>query len=515
MRLTDFEPRRLNELSPATLASYKKKAGAAATAADAAGDTKTGNKRFSGIVKATKKQFDQDAKGVAEATGDEKFDKSMRQMTGKITPDDAAEMWPTQEFEPLNLDPSYFPMMEKYKAKLFPLAYQYWTEGDNADELRALGWEPDYGDDYVMVVLSGIGHDGHIQYDKYDFDAEGEDENITEDSLASMKRLAGIANTNNTNEAATPAQMAADQARLQAGNQPAAAKPAPAAPAAPTTPAAPAAAKPAPATPAAPAAAPVAAAAPAAVDPVQQKADQMQQSLLDRMGKRFGLPAGSTAEQVQAAQQDYLNKNDPAAAAQYKQNMANIAAGGSQSDNKPVQLAPTAAPAKPQQSADWQAGLAAQKAGGSPIAMMLAQPTIAGNQAMLDNIAKPLGLPAGSTAAEILAADAKQPSAKQQGIDSLAADQGAAPGTSVEQMAVDNLAKMAGLPAGMTQDEMMAAYQKKIQASKAAPAAAAPAPVAEDALAGMKRLAGIAPVQTQTIPGQRQYRHMPTAVQPR
>jgi hypothetical protein len=66
MRLTDFEPVRLDELSPATLASYKKKAGAAATAADAAGDIKTGNKRFSGIVKATKKQFDQDAKGVTE-----------------------------------------------------------------------------------------------------------------------------------------------------------------------------------------------------------------------------------------------------------------------------------------------------------------------------------------------------------------------------------------------------------------------------------------------------------------
>ena len=46
-------------------------------------------------------------------------------------------------------------------------------------------------------------------------------------------------------------------------------------------------------------------------------------------------------------------------------------------------------------------------------------------------------------------------------------------------------------------------------------AAAAPAPVAEDSLAGMKRLAGIAPTQTQTTPGQRQYRHMPTAVQPR
>jgi hypothetical protein len=39
--------------------------------------------------------------------------------------------------------------------------------------------------------------------------------------------------------------------------------------------------------------------------------------------------------------------------------------------------------------------------------------------------------------------------------------------------------------------------------------------IAEDALAGMKRLAGIAPVHTPTTPGQRQYRHMPTAVQPR
>jgi len=121
------------------------------------------------------------SKGMAEATGDEKFDKSMRQMTGKITPADADEMFPTQEFEPIDADPSYLPMMEKYKAKLFPLAYQYWTDGDNADELRALGWEPDYGDDYVMVVLSGIGHDGHIQYDKYDFDAEDND-SVNEDA---------------------------------------------------------------------------------------------------------------------------------------------------------------------------------------------------------------------------------------------------------------------------------------------------------------------------------------------
>jgi hypothetical protein len=176
----------LSELSTDKLAQYKKAAGADAKKADADGNYARGDKRFKGINKATNKQFDNDLKkhgqqGVAEVTGDEKFDKAMRRTTGDITPDDAAEMWPTQEFEPYDLDPSRVPMEEKYKAKLFPLAYQYWTEGDNADELRALGWEPDYGDDYVMVVLSGIGHDGHIQYDKYDFDAEGEGKDEDED----------------------------------------------------------------------------------------------------------------------------------------------------------------------------------------------------------------------------------------------------------------------------------------------------------------------------------------------
>jgi hypothetical protein len=58
---------RLNELSTATLASYKKKAGADASKADKEGDFKRGDKRFSGIVKATKKQFANDEQGVAES----------------------------------------------------------------------------------------------------------------------------------------------------------------------------------------------------------------------------------------------------------------------------------------------------------------------------------------------------------------------------------------------------------------------------------------------------------------
>lgn len=52
----------LNELSPETLARYKKAAGADASKADKEGDFERGNKRFSGIVRATKKEFDKDMK---------------------------------------------------------------------------------------------------------------------------------------------------------------------------------------------------------------------------------------------------------------------------------------------------------------------------------------------------------------------------------------------------------------------------------------------------------------------
>jgi hypothetical protein len=59
---------RINELSNEKLGQYKKAASADATAADKAGDYKRGDKRFSGIVKATKKQFANDEKkSVAEA----------------------------------------------------------------------------------------------------------------------------------------------------------------------------------------------------------------------------------------------------------------------------------------------------------------------------------------------------------------------------------------------------------------------------------------------------------------
>ena len=52
----------LDELSTDLLSRYKKKASDQATAADKAGDFKKGDKRYSGIIKATKKQFANDLK---------------------------------------------------------------------------------------------------------------------------------------------------------------------------------------------------------------------------------------------------------------------------------------------------------------------------------------------------------------------------------------------------------------------------------------------------------------------
>lgn len=224
-------------------------------------------------------------------------------------------------------------------------------------------------------------------------------------------------------------------------------------------------------------------------NPVQQKADQMQQALLDRMGKRFGLPPGSSMEQVQAAQQAYLDKNDPAAAAQYKQNMTNIDAGQTNASQKPVQLAPqpapapapvqpaaatspaqpapaqpAAAPAKPNLGADFEAGLAAQKAGGNPTEIMLAQPAIAGNQQLVDQIAATLGLPAGTPLDQVKAAAATRPQAVK---------------ANAEQQAIDDMAKKQGFPAGLTKDQFYKMYQDKLnkqQATMMPKQQAAPAP---------------------------------------
>jgi len=71
----------LSELSNAVLARYKAKAGEQASAADKAGDFKKGNKRFSGIIKATNKQFDNDMRKEEKVVSG-----GYRDSTGKMHP---------------------------------------------------------------------------------------------------------------------------------------------------------------------------------------------------------------------------------------------------------------------------------------------------------------------------------------------------------------------------------------------------------------------------------------------
>jgi hypothetical protein len=66
----------LDELSNEKLAKYKTAAAADAKKADSEGDYKRGDKRFSGIVKATKKEFDNDAKKELSEKMDSRFSKT-------------------------------------------------------------------------------------------------------------------------------------------------------------------------------------------------------------------------------------------------------------------------------------------------------------------------------------------------------------------------------------------------------------------------------------------------------
>jgi len=289
----------------------------------------------------------------------------------------------------------------------------------------------------------------------------------------------------------------------------------------------------------APAATPAAPATSAASsDPIQQEIDRMQQGLLDDMGKRFGLPPGSSMEQVQAAQQAHLDKNNPAVAKQFKQNMADIDAGkkatpikygpaaattpapppSKPAPNAPAPTAPPvpgqpasapatptpatptpatptpatptpatptpatptpATPAKHSLGTDFDAGLAAANKKQSPTAIMLAQPTISGNQKLVDIIAQSVGLPAGSSVQEILAADDAR-NAKAGGKYSAAATP-AAPVAEAKKK------------------EKEADYGDDYQ----------------DMVSRVKKLAGLGPLKTVYDPAKRVYKNIPTAVQPK
>jgi hypothetical protein len=108
-----IRPRKpIAELSSEKLGQYKKAAGAQASAADKAGDTKKADKRFSGIVKATKKQFANDEKGVAEGfPKDPNAPKLVRdRKTGK-------QYDPNKEFEKKMTSPEVMAQMKRMAQK--------------------------------------------------------------------------------------------------------------------------------------------------------------------------------------------------------------------------------------------------------------------------------------------------------------------------------------------------------------------------------------------------------------
>lgn len=86
MRNPHLEQVEIDELSNDTLASYKTKAAAQASAADKAGNFKKADKRFSGITRATNKQFDNDAKEVIRKRAEKtrEMERKMREDVDKL-----------------------------------------------------------------------------------------------------------------------------------------------------------------------------------------------------------------------------------------------------------------------------------------------------------------------------------------------------------------------------------------------------------------------------------------------
>jgi hypothetical protein len=139
-------------------------------------------------------------------------------------------------------------------------------------------------------------------------------------------------------------------------------------------------------------------------------AAERQQALLDRLAARVGLPAGSSMDEIEAAQQAQLNRPQPAVA-------------------RP----------QPTDDADFAAGLAAAQSGQGPLAIMLAQPTIANDQRLLDTIASSYGLPAGLSAQEI--------QAQSRG--------------ALTQTAVSSIARALDLPPGLNRTQLLAAFKQQ------------------------------------------------------
>ena len=93
MRLDEITGTPVNEVSNELLGRYKRAAALQAGQADKDGDVEKGNKRFSGIIKATKKQFKNDEKGrKSKDVQEDSFDQMTNHLANR--PTKGACRWP-------------------------------------------------------------------------------------------------------------------------------------------------------------------------------------------------------------------------------------------------------------------------------------------------------------------------------------------------------------------------------------------------------------------------------------
>jgi hypothetical protein len=209
MRLREFDEKERLKKANEKLTKYKTAAGADATAADAAGDFTRGNKRFKGINRATKKQFDNDSKlaklkevappgakaermvkhikagyardgkltpkekGIAfatawkahnagrveEATGDERFDSMMGQIQrepripdSQMPPTDVRDLhaWAVKNHKPYHKIFAEWAMREGFKSVAPALQKAGNIDSDALDYWTPDVWKAYYGDDSEM-----------------------------------------------------------------------------------------------------------------------------------------------------------------------------------------------------------------------------------------------------------------------------------------------------------------------------------------------------------------------------
>jgi hypothetical protein len=180
--------KRLDELSNDTLGNYKKAAAADATAADKRGDYAHGDRRYSGIIKATKKQFANDTKS--------RQDEEKKNSHGHTKKQQAAIAIAKQFGEGLNEYAADGDNGGGEDNVLHKYARMWWN-GDEATQLQIekildrMGWEigedeGSYENGGVFVVRAGDEHGRSYE----SWPAEDLTEGMAEDSMSQAEHHA-------------------------------------------------------------------------------------------------------------------------------------------------------------------------------------------------------------------------------------------------------------------------------------------------------------------------------------